>query len=836
MTTVSSGLPPSTADRGTSPQPRSLAEDLRARTDAQLTALLRQRPDLAAPVPADLTTLAAAATARPSVQHALERLDTFATQVVEVLVCLPDPTTADAVLGLLTGTRPDDPTESAQVAEALPGVLAGLRERALLWGPDDALRLVRTVRDVVGPHPAGIGPPLNIALSGYSPGRLQEILADAGLPGTHDPVSAVAELAELFSDPARLAVLLDGIPDRARDLLDRLAWGSSSGGPPLGEVRDAARPVRAASARSAVEWLLARGLLAAVDATTVTLPRQVALYLRGGRLHQVVRTRPPALPSQARDLDRVDHTAAGSALTAVRQVEDLLELWGAGGPPVLRAGGLGVRELRRAAAVLDVEEPVVALWAELAYAAGLLGPSGDVDEVWLPTPGYDQWLAGSPQQRWATLAEVWRTTSRVPGLVGTRDEKDRPVSGLGPDVDRAIAPQVRARVLAALASLPAGHATTLDGLRDRLDWEQPKRSGPLRTRLVGWVYTEAERLGVTGLGALTTAGRALLDDTPEAAANLLAPLLPEPVDHVLLQADLTAIAPGPLTPELAREITLCADVESTGGATVYRFSESSIRRALDAGRVADDLHGFLAAHARTPVPQPLAYLIADVARRHGRVRAGVASAYLRCDDEAVVAELAADRRAQPLGLRRLAPTVLVSTSPVDMVLERLRAMGYAPMAESAAGEVVVTAPQARRTSSRQRPPRLTADRPGPSPELLAAAVKAIRAGDRAATAPRRPLPAPARAEGPPRGSTAQSLAALALAVTEQRPLWIGYVNAEGRASQRVIEPIQVEGGYVRAFDHLHDEVRTFAVHRITGVATLGEDWRDEIEPAPPEDD
>src|SRR4051794_22073066 len=57
--------------------PRSLADDLRARDDAQLLALLRGRPDLTAPVPADITSLAARATTRASVGRALDALDAF---------------------------------------------------------------------------------------------------------------------------------------------------------------------------------------------------------------------------------------------------------------------------------------------------------------------------------------------------------------------------------------------------------------------------------------------------------------------------------------------------------------------------------------------------------------------------------------------------------------------------------------------------------------------------------------------------------------------------------------------------------------------------------------
>ena len=88
-------------------------------------------------------------------------------------------------------------------------------------------------------------------------------------------------------------------------------------------------------------------------------------------------------------------------------------------------------------------------------------------------------------------------------------------------------------------------------------------------------------LGVTGLDGLSSYARALLAGEDETAQKTLAALLPEPVDHVLLQADLTAVAPGPLESQLARRLQLVADVESRGGATVYRFTPGSVRRALD---------------------------------------------------------------------------------------------------------------------------------------------------------------------------------------------------------------------------------------------------------------
>ena len=118
---------------------------------------------------------------------------------------------------------------------------------------------------------------------------------------------------------------------------------------------------------------------------------------------------------------------------------------------------------------------------------------------------------------------------------------------------------------------------------------------------------------------------------------------------MLLQADLTAVAPGPLVTDLAHELSLVADVESKGGATVYRFTEGSVRRALDSGRTTSELHALLAQHSSTPVPQALTYLVDDVARRHGRIRVGTAGAYIRSDDPAVLAEILAVQEGRAAG-------------------------------------------------------------------------------------------------------------------------------------------------------------------------------------------
>jgi hypothetical protein len=278
-------------------------------------------------------------------------------------------------------------------------------------GPDDALRPVRALRELLGPAPAGLGPPLATALADVGPQRLQDALAALGISPTPDPPSALAALRDFLREEWRAAAALDAAPAGVRDVLDRLAWG-----PPVGELPTAPRLVPPSEARTPVEWLLSRCLLAAAG-PQVVLPREVGLHLRGGRVHRAPAPEPPALDATARDAAAVDRTCGQAAFTVVRHVEELLEAWSIDGPPVLRSGGLGVRELRRAAGLLDIDEPTAAFLAELCYAAGLVGPSAEAD-AWLPTPAYDGWRAHDAPQRWYTLAAAWLDTTRVAALAG----------------------------------------------------------------------------------------------------------------------------------------------------------------------------------------------------------------------------------------------------------------------------------------------------------------------------------------------------------------------------------------------------------------------------------
>jgi predicted DNA-binding transcriptional regulator YafY len=95
---------------------------------------------------------------------------------------------------------------------------------------------------------------------------------------------------------------------------------------------------------------------------------------------------------------------------------------------------------------------------------------------------------------------------------------------------------------------------------------------------------------------------------------------------------------------------------------------------------------------------------------------------------------------------------------------------------------------------------------------VAAVVSAVRAGDRASAA------RPAAATKP--STPADALALLREAVEARRTVWIGYVDAHGTATERIVDPTAVDGGQLHAYDHRSEDHRTFAVHRITAVRTV----------------
>ena len=484
--------------------------------DDTLIKLLQLRPDLAQPPPGSIEALAARAVSRQSVKAAADELDFLSLATLDALLTLRADraaTTLDAVIGLIGERAP---------RAAVLAALDDLRERALMWG-DAAVR--------VSPEAADALP--------WFPGQVTA--EDAGRPAT--------ELVDLIGN-------LDA---PAREVLERLLSRS-----PVGRTRDAApgtppdRPV---------QRLLTAGLLRQVDAETVVLPRNVGQILRCEEPgpHNLTAPDPVVASTTGKDADA---SAAGAALELMRQVEVVLETLSAAAVPELRSGGLGVREIKRLAKLTGIDEQRLGLILELTAAAGLIAkglpdpmPPDDTLSYWAPTVATDRFLEAPPAARWLQLATTWLELPSRPGLIGGRGPDGKNYAALSDSLYSTAAPLDRRLLLELLSELPVGAGVDAPSASRALIWRRPRWTSRLQHEPIGHLLAESHALGLTGRGALSSPARALLTADEEAAMAAMVAVLPAPIDHFLVQADLTVVVPGPLKRELAEELAAVATVE-----------------------------------------------------------------------------------------------------------------------------------------------------------------------------------------------------------------------------------------------------------------------------------
>lgn len=768
--------------------PRSLAEALRARADADLASLFAARPDLVAPLPSDLAGVAARATTRASVHRALAGLDLPTLQVATALIALPAPVSLGQVAAACR----------ASTARVRP-LVQRLFDLALAFGSTRAAHPVRALQEVLGPHPAGLGPDLADLLV-TSPARLASACSALGLPSDVSALSA--ELRNNATD------LMQDAPPESRDLLATL---DHSG--PVGSVRNAGRATDPVD-RSPLGWLLARALVVPVDDEHVVVPREVGLNLRGGVLTLAEPPTHPVADDTRWTPAAIDRAASGTVAEVVRQVTELVTELDARPAPVLRNGGVAAREVTRLGRHLHLDAGTTAVLLVLAAGAHLIAVDEDVDPQLRPTEVCDAWLADSTGTRWVALVRGWLDAPWAPTLVGTRDARGALCNALSPTTERDAERRLRTDILQILASAPTIAQLSADTITDFLRFHAPRGPVAAAARLVPTVLGEAHRLGLLAFDRVPTPVHSLATN-PSAAAAALDEQLPPPVDRVLVQADLTAVAPGRLTHATQSLLDLAADVESRGAATVFRFSGSSIERALDAGRDADTLLADLARIAVGDLPQPLEYLVTDTARRHGQLRVGGAGSYLRSDDPDVLTELLALPRLRGLGWRRLAPTVIAAPTDPGRTQELVRIAGMTAVAEDGdgtlvlAGEAPTRAPVRARFGSRpERPPQR-------DPEQLAEVIRLLRLADRSAKANPGDAHPPADA-GDPDG-VLESLQRLRTAVARGEPVWVTFSDASGDPHTILVQPLSVDGGQARVVEMGRGIIRTLPAHRVLSV-------------------
>ena len=672
----------------------------------------------------------------------------------------------DAALRRLIDARPDAffpaPPQVASLATrlALPGSIARALRR--LTAPD--LALLERLADAG----AEFNPYDATAHAGE--GKLDNLRAHALVFGDDDElriapgVLSAVPAGWRVTDPVpeNLEELMAAISSPERKVLETLA---TNGG--VGTTKAAAPD---AAPDTPIATLIAKGLLVRVDSNTVRLPRPVRDVLRGHPARTFPMSEPP-VPEI--DQDTVDAATATQGLDAVRQLRQLITSLLSEPVALNKDGSVGVRARTNLRKELGFDP---ALLITIGESAGLIG-RGNVDDTdvlaatkdaltWLDAPLSDQWailLAG-----WA--ASPWRT-----------DEDEKLLS---PDMHSPDARGARLTIL-------RHHGDT-----ERLFYFAPLPASQLPPSFINTTIDEARFVGaLDSTPAASTPLRALLDGADIATATR--ELVPAPVDTLIAQADMTVLAPGPLEPEMGAFLERIADLESPGVASVWRISDASVRRGLDAGLTAEEIHAWLDDHVMGEVPQGIAFLIDDTARTHGSIRAGSAMSYIRSADPALITT-AAEKLSGII--RPLAPTVGVSQLPLPKLMDALRKAGLQPTAEDETGAQLNMAPEpALVPATPSHLPRPTTVTDEQAEQIIAR----LRSEGTSAE------PAP-----PPAGDTIETLRA---AARGKRQVTLGYVDKNGRGKTLTALPLSVSAGQVDAHVPATDSVVRIALPRITKV-------------------
>lgn len=169
--------------------------------------------------------------------------------------------------------------------------------------------------------------------------------------------------------------------------------------------------------------------------------------------------------------------------------------------------------------------------------------------------------------------------------------------------------------------------------------------------------------------------------------------LPKVQERIILQGDLSIIAPGPLPTSLEQKLRKFAETESVSLASTYRLSPLSVCHGLELGLSISDIETTLADASGKPLPQPVAYLLKEVATRFGRLTLVEGSTFeartlIRSEDNILLAEIGNDQRLRPFGFTRPSASAIASRFEPSVVYFGLRECGYLAIRKDSEGRVI----------------------------------------------------------------------------------------------------------------------------------------------------
>lgn len=209
---------------------------------------------------------------------------------------------------------------------------------------------------------------------------------------------------------------------------------------------------------------------------------------------------------------------------------------------------------------------------------------------------------------------------------------------------------------------------------------------------IGQILSSAETFGLTFEEHTSSWFASILGKNGD-GVKALQEHLPAVQNRIILQADLSIIAPGPLPTSLESKLRLFANTENIGLASTYRLSPLSICHGLETGLTTEEISKLLSDSFGAKLPQPVEYLLGEVQQRFERL---VITESINTDhrslihskDNVLLTEISNDSRLRAFSLARISNEHLACRFEPSVVYFGLRECGYMVIRKDPNGKVV----------------------------------------------------------------------------------------------------------------------------------------------------
>ena len=311
---------------------------------------------------------------------------------------------------------------------------------------------------------------------------------------------------------------------------------------------------------------------------------------------------------------------------------------------------------------------------------------------------------------------------------------------------------------------------------------------------IGEILDFADSFGLT-FDHFTTSWFADALSNAKTLSSNLQKNLPAVQERIILQADLSIIAPGPLPTKLEVTLRRFATTETISLASTYRLSALSICHGLETGMKIEEIQQFLRTTSGANLPQPVEYLLNEVTARFGRlvVTESLDTAersVITSPDNLLLTEIGNDPRLRAFSLSRPAPEQLACRFESSVVYFGLRECGYLAIRKDKNGSVVSPVEAAEAVAGKTAINSLESD------------LARIRAADAAMSA-----------GGNDEAITRQ----VQLAIRNKARLLITATIADGSSSTFDLMPSGIANGRLRGLDRKAQIERTLPLSTITAI-------------------